>query len=171
MKLRLDLDGIETTLEIKKYRKSTKANWDEEWCKVSFTLNCKDIINYCKTDDELLLCSEVEELSDTIKTLLLDEMKQRTELSFIEPDFCFIFNPKRIDPQLTLFEDNPRVIDVDAEWKVYFWNDGLTDNYLSLSLDAKDIENLKNYLNLITGMIEITNPVIEAMISRGILCE
>jgi len=171
MKLRLDLDGIITSLEIKNYRPSTQENWDEEWCKVTFSFVRNDWLNYGKLDDELLLCSEVEELRDIIKKLLLDEITEPKELGFIEPDFQFEFNPKSIDNQLSLFEEHPQVIDIDAEWKVYFWDDGLTDNYLSVSLIREDLEHLKNYLNYVTGVVDKENPAIQDMINKNILSE
>lgn len=169
MILRLDLEGIDVSLEINQYHPSTQEKWDEEWCEVSFSVMRGNSLNYGMNDKELLLCSEVEELRDTLKQLLLDEISSATELSFIEPDFVFNITPKTIDNQISLLDEFPRVYSASIDWKIYFWSDGLTSNYLNICLDEEDIEYLKNYLNLVTGVIDKTNPVIEDMINRGIL--
>ena len=169
MKLKMDLEGIETILEINNYHPSTQEKWDEEWCEVSFSVTSGSWLNYGKLDNQILLCSEVEELRDTLKKLLLDELSEGSELSFVEPDFTFDITPKRIDNQLSLFEDLPRVSNVFVDWKIYFWSEGLTSNYLNICLCDDEIEYLKNYLNLVTGVVDRENPVIQDMINKNIL--
>jgi len=171
MRLKLDLDGVKTIFEIRKYHKSTEENWDEEWCKVTFSFICDNWLEYGRLDEELLLCGEIEELRDYTRRLLLDEIEDTAILTFLEPDFEFTFCPKRIDNQLSLFEEHPQVKNAYAEWKIAFWNDGLTDNYMCLHLSEDDLECLKNYLNLVTGTIDKNNPVIQDMVNKGILCE
>ena len=160
MKLKLDLEGIETILEINSYHPSTQEKWDDEWCEVSFSVTSGSWLNYGKLDNQILLCSEVEELRDTLKKLLLDELSDGSELSFIEPDFTFDITPKRIDNQLSLFEDLPRVYNAFVDWKIHFWSICLCDD---------EIEYLKNYLNLVTGVVDKENPVIQDMINKNIL--
>ena len=169
MKLKLDLEGIEAILEINNYHPSTQEKWDEEWCEVSFSVTSGSWLNYGKLDNQILLCSEVEELRDTLKKLLLDELSEGSELSFVEPDFTFNITPKRIDNQLSLFEDLPRVSNAFVDWKIYFWSEGLTSNYLNVCLCDDEIEYLKNYLNLVTGVVDKENPVIQDMINKNIL--
>jgi len=169
MKLRLDLEGIDASLEINNYRTSTQENWDEEWCEVSFYVMRGNSLNYGMNDKEILLCSEVEELRDMLKKLLLDEVSESSELSFIEPDFTFDITPKRIEQQLSMFDEFPKIYSAFVDWKIYFWNDGLTSNYLNLCLCEEDIEHLKNYLNLVTGVVDKSNPVIQDMINKNIL--
>ena len=35
------------------------------------------------------------------------------------------------------------------EWKVYFWDDGLTDNHLTVVLDKQEIVQLREYFRKI----------------------
>lgn len=170
MILKLDLEGILFSLEINNYRPSTKENWDDEWCAVSYYAMRGTSLNYGK-DTECLLCTEVEELRDTFKKLLLDELNENSELSFIEPDFTFDIYPKTIDNQISLLDPYPQMNNAYADMKLHFWSDGLTCNYLNLHLGEEEIEHLKNYLNLVTGVIDKTNPVIEDMINRNILLD
>ncbi len=169
MKLKLDLEGIEAILAINKYRPSTKEKWDEEWCMVSFSVTSGNWLNYGKLDDPILLCSEVEELRDILKKLLLDELTDKIKLEFIEPDFTFDISPKVKDNQLTLFDEQERWHNASADWKIYFWDEGLTCNYLNLHLSLEDIEYFKNYLNLITDVVDKNNSVIQDMINKNIL--
>lgn len=169
MKLKLDLEGIETILEINNYHPSTQEKWDEEWCMVSYSVTSGNWLNYGKLDDPILLCSEVEELRDYTKKLLLDEIAEKFTLEFIEPDFTFDISPKVIDNQISLFEEIPRWHNAFIDWKIYFGDDGLTCNYLNLCLGDEEIEYLKNYLNLVTGVVDKNNPVIEDMINKNIL--
>lgn len=171
MKLRLDLEGIDASLEINNYHPSTQEKWDEEWCEVSFSITSGSWLNYGKLDNQILLCSEVEELRDMLKKLLLDEVSESAELSFIEPDFVFDITPKRIEQQLSMFDEFPKVYSAFVDWKIYFWSDGLTSNYLNLCLCEEDIEHLKNYLNLVTGVVDKSNPVIQDMINKSILSD
>ncbi len=36
--------------------------------------------------------------------------------------------------------------DIYAEWRIYFWNGGLTDNFLTITLDRKDIVAFRDFL-------------------------
>ena len=36
--------------------------------------------------------------------------------------------------------------DIFAEWKIYFWNQGLTDNHLTVTLEREHIMELRDYL-------------------------
>jgi hypothetical protein len=55
------------------------------------------------------------------------------------------------------------------EWVVLFWNDGLTNNYLSMEFDRDDIEHLLNYLEMIMGSIDKQSETITEMINKGII--
>ena len=55
------------------------------------------------------------------------------------------------------------------EWKIYFWSDGLTDNYISLTFDREDLKMLLNYLFLITGILEKDSETVNNMIQNGFL--
>ena len=55
------------------------------------------------------------------------------------------------------------------EWKISFWHEGLTDNYLSVTLDRPHIECLLLYLRLVMGEVEENSPEIQALVRNGIL--
>ena len=39
--------------------------------------------------------------------------------------------------------------DIYLEWKIFFWNHGLTENYLTITLYRDDIEMLRDYFSLV----------------------
>ena len=55
------------------------------------------------------------------------------------------------------------------EWKISFWHDGLTANYLSVTLDRTDIESLLLYLRLVMGELQKTAPEIKVLMDKGII--
>lgn len=169
MKLKMDLDGIEIILEINNYHPSTQEKWDEEWCKVSYSVTSGSWLNYGKLDDQILLCCEVEELQNILKELLLDKISKESEIEFIEPDFTFDIIPKTTNNQCSSSDAILGISDVFIDWKIHFWSDSLTSNYLNICLCDYEIEYLKNYLNLVTGVIDKENPVIQDMINKNIL--
>ena len=171
MKLHLDLEGINVILEIKKYHESTREKWDEEWCLVTFSLTSGSWLNYGKIDDPLLLCTEIEELRDNLEKLLSEKITKKIELEFLEPDFIFELIPQKTNGQAFLFDNQEYTESKIINWKIYFWYEGLSCNYLSVCLGKEEIEYLRNYLNLITGVIDRMNPLIEDMINKHILSE
>ncbi|OUO38722.1 hypothetical protein B5F88_11190 [Flavonifractor sp. An306] len=56
-----------------------------------------------------------------------------------------------------------------CEWKVTFWHERLTDNYLSVSPVRSNIECLLLYLRLIIGEVQESSPEIKALMSKGII--
>ena len=55
------------------------------------------------------------------------------------------------------------------DMKIFFWYEGLTDNFLSVTFDRTDLQYLRDYLFLIIGKIDKDNSVINEMVSKGIL--
>lgn len=55
------------------------------------------------------------------------------------------------------------------EWKISFWHEGLTDNYLSVTLDRTDIECFLLYLRLVMGEVQESSPEIKALMGKGII--
>ena len=51
-----------------------------------------------------------------------------------------------------------------------FWFEGLTANYLSVTLYRPDIERLLAYLRLVTGELTADDAQIKAMIAQGVIC-
>ncbi len=141
MPLNFNIDGINVYLKINNYRHSNKENWDSLWCNCDFMFNSGDWLNYHRENDEIFLCSEIEELESVFTMLLNGEISEDKELSFIEPDFVFNIYPIK--------DIQNSVSDILIEWRVYFWHEGLTDNYLSITLDRDEIIKLRDYFSSI----------------------
>ncbi len=139
MSLCIDVDGIKVYLKIKNYKTANKDNWDSLWCKCDFMFNSGDWLNYHRENDEIFLCSEIEELESTFTMLLNGEIFEEKEISLIEPDFVFNLYPIK--------DAQNMVSDILLEWKVYFWHGGLTDNHLSVTLDRDEIIKLRDYFS------------------------
>ena len=158
MWLELDACGIEIKLRIKGYIPSTKDDWDNQWCPCDFLFLSRDWLNYHKNDDTVLLSCEVEALEESLTKLLANKLSEVKELSFIEPDFIFILHPQsnRIsDPRYG-------IEDIYLEWKVFFWNEGLTDNHLVVTLYRDDIKTMRDYLSqVIKTKQPMINPFVE----------
>lgn len=149
MEFRRDICGVTAYLKIKGYTKSTKDEWDCQWCNCDFAFKSGDWLNYHKEDDEVLLSCEVEELTDKLTKLLEDELTENTEIICIEPDFIFKLYPKRDlrkDPNVTHVQKGYEIADIYMEWEIFFGNEGLTDNRLTLTFGREEIEALRNYL-------------------------
>ena len=70
----------------------------------------------------------------------------------IEPDFKFILYPEedlRNNPNYTYVQPGYEIVDIYLEWRVYFWNEGLTDNYLTVTLGREEITMLRDYLRTV----------------------
>lgn len=138
MSLNLNVDGINVYLKISNYKPSNKNNWDSLWCKCDFRFNSRDWLNYHRENDEIILCSEVEELESTFTMLLNGDIVEDKEITLIEPDFVF-----------QLYPSKDSISDILIDWRVYFWHEGLTDNHLSVTLDREEITMLRDYFSRI----------------------
>lgn len=150
MWLEMDVSGIAVKLQIKGYRPATKENWDSNWCRCDFLFASGDWLNYHKEDDEVLLSCEVEELEESLTKLLNNELSEVKEIECIEPDFVFSLYPQsdlRDNPKYTYVQLGYEIVDIYLEWKIFFWNQGLTANYLSITLDREEIVQLRDYLS------------------------
>ena len=163
MWLKMDLDGIILSLQIRNYVKTSHDDWDSKWCKVDFSLVSEPWLDYKITNDETLLASEIDGLCEALEKLLNDRIPSTYKFTFIEPDFEFILNPKS-------HVSGNHFVDIDMDWKVSFWHDGLTANYLSVCLSREDIEQLLLYLQLISGTRSVGDPAIEQLIQKKIIC-
>lgn len=139
MSLNMNVDGINVFLKINDYKPSNRCNWDSLWCKCDFMFSSGDWLNYHRENDEIFLCSEIEELESTFTMLLNGELVEDKEITLIEPDFVFQFYPQKVN------QDS--VSDILVDWRVYFWHEGLTDNYLSVTLDREEIIMLRDYFS------------------------
>lgn len=172
MWFKIDLNGIILQLQFREYRPSKKEIWDEQWCKTDFSFASEPWLNYHQENGEVFLSCEVEELADRIDKLLHDRLQEKTEVELIEPDFHFILYPKRDlrnDPKYAYIKPGHEIADIYMKWTVTFWNEGLTDNYLSVTLDRADMEYLLNYLHLVMGKLSRKDSLIADMIDKGII--
>lgn len=152
MFFRIDIDGIDIQLRIKGYSASKKQSRDSQWCNCDFVFRSSDWLNYHKEDNEVLLSCEVEELESELTNLLNGELNDIKEICCIEPDFVFTLYPKRDlrkDSKYVYIQPGSEIADIFMEWKVYFWHEGLTDNFLTITFDRNDIICLRDYLTSI----------------------
>ena len=172
MWLKLNLDGIVLSLRIRQYKKVEADDWDSTWCKTDFSFISESWLKYIKEDDEVLLAREVDELLEALEKLLTDQLHEPTEFTCIEPDFIFELNPKedlRKNPRYLYIRPGCEIADIDLEWKVFFWHEGLTGNYLSVALARPDIECLRTYLKVVTGQLSENDAEVQSLIAKGIL--
>lgn len=152
MSIQIDAAGIIIDLLVKGYRKSNKDNWDEQWCRCDFAFMSDSWLNYQSVDNEVLLSYEIEELEQSLTQLLNGEITEKKMIEPIEPDFKFILYPEedlRNNPNYTYVQPGYEIVDIYLEWRVYFWNEGLTDNYLTVTLGREEITMLRNYLRTV----------------------
>lgn len=148
----IDVNGIKIKLKINGYKHTSKENCYDEWCRCDFLFSSGDWLNYHQEHDEVLLCSEIDELAETLTELLDNTISEVKEIACIEPDFVFTLYPKkdlRNDPQYMYVPPGYEMQDIYLEWRIYFWNKGLTDNYLTLTLDRNEIASFRDYLVLV----------------------
>lgn len=171
--LKLNINSIIFQIQIDEYQKSDDEMWYGQWNKVSISITFEKWLIYQISNAELLLSNEIEALSDNIEKLLNDEFDEVEELICIEPDFQFIFYPKRdlrADPKYVYVREGFEIVDIYMEWKTYFWSDGcLSDNYIAITFDRADLKILLNYLFLITGRFDKDSEPINKMIQKGLL--
>lgn len=172
MWLKLNLDGIVMSLRIRQYKKVEADDWDSTWCNTDFSFISEPWLKYIKEDDEVLLAREVDDLAEALEKLLTDQLFMPTEFTCIEPDFIFELNPKedlRKNPRYLYIQPGCEIADIDLEWKVFFWHEGLTGNYLSVVLARPDIECFLTYLKVVTGQLSEKDAEVQSLIAQGIL--
>lgn len=139
---RCNADGIKIKF---RFNKLTSDNFlYDDWSVCSFSFVGDGWLNYSKDNRESFLVSEIILLEKELTGLINSSYKSPKHISLIEPDFSFVLHPSRsvknnISGELV-------AIDYYAEWRVNFWNEGLTDNFLSVELNKKEIIKLRDYL-------------------------
>ena len=150
-----NLSGIDVILRIDNYQSPSKHEYGDWWCDCGFSFRMgklAEFVNYRKDHDELLMPEEVDDLADTLTALLEGKFAEPKELLMTEPDFVFMLYPikdLRTDPKYTYVAPGHEFQDIYVEWRVYFWDDGLTDNFLTVTLYRDDIVALRDYLDSI----------------------
>ena len=158
MWLRLDLDGVEMYLRIQGVRESASPD-DDAWCRVSLHLQ-SSWLNY-DLDEHILCSEEVKWLSKTIEDAFDKRLPKNEELEFIEPNIRFVFS--------CLDERGKPFRWPMADLRVSFWNEGLTNNYLSLRFDVADLDALWQYLRLVTGEADLSDPRVRFWLDKGVI--
>lgn len=150
MCLVIDARGITVTLKINDYQPSVDEGWESQWCRCDHSFCSGDWLHYSRENDEILLSREVEELADKLTGLLNGELPEITELRCMEPDYVFRLHPGRDlrqDPRYTYIQPGYEFADIYVEWQVFFWYEGLTDNFLTVTLGREEIVQLRDYLS------------------------
>ena len=173
MELCLDLEGIKLVLGIKNYRYSNSMA-DDMWVDVHISVY-NEFINY-ETHGELLECWEVIDLKDKIKALLDDKQLENNELSFIEPDIEFHFQPSFVqkvgENGCVYVAPGHEFVKCYAELIVnLFLKGALSGHSINLFLDSSVLEKLHNYLRLVTKEIDENDPIIDDYLKNGWLLE
>lgn len=147
-----NLNGIEVILRIDNYESPSKHTFGDWWCDCGFSFRMgklAEIINYRKDHDELLTPEEVDGLADALTNLLEGKINELQEYPLVEPDFVFLLYPikdLRTDPKYTYVAPGHEFQDIYVEWRVFFWDDGLTENYLNVTLYLKEAFRYQNKL-------------------------
>ena len=147
-----NLNGIEVILRIDNYESPSKHTFGDWWCDCGFSFRMgklAEIINYRKDHDELLTPEEVYGLAYALTNLLEGKINELQEYPLVEPDFVFLLYPikdLRTDPKYTYVAPGHEFQDIYVEWRVFFWDDGLTENYLNVTLYRDDIIAFRDFL-------------------------
>ncbi len=94
---------------------------------------------------------EVEEMAEAFTELLDNKLSSAEEIAFIEPDFVLSYTHRDLsdDPKYKFAQSGYQIQDIYLEWNIFFWHEGLTDNYLTITLNRDDIVRLRDYLSAI----------------------
>lgn len=144
-----DIDGFQVMLRIDDYQDPSKHEYGDVWCDCGFSFRFGDIINYEKEHDELLMPEEVDYLIQEFSALLDGKVTEPREVPLTEPDFFFMLYPEkdlRTDPHYSYVAPGHEIQDIYMEWRIFFWNGGLTENFLTLTLDRGDITAFRDFL-------------------------
>lgn len=144
-----DIHGIEVKLRIDDYEDPSKHDFGDVWCDCGYSFRFGNAINYYEDHDEILTPEEVDELVIVLSDLLDGKVSEPREIPMTEPDFVFMLYPQkdlRTDPKYTYVAPGYEIQDIYVEWRIYFWNGGLTDNFLTITLFRKDIEAFRDFL-------------------------
>ena len=166
MKLCIDADGIIFCLEIKDMPKD--SDW---WCDTCFSVVSEPWLRYERQHDCIFRPCELEDISSKLNRLLNGEMTIAEQFRCAEPDITFVMYPKCMYdlPESSGCRQRYESSGIQTDIQISFWCGGLTNNYLSLTLDGMQTEHLKNYIDLVCGKIQPEDEIIRSMIEAGIL--
>ena len=150
MDFEIDIDGIKIELQIRDY-KSPKNDDDkyDSWCELDYSFTSGEWLNFNKKNDSMLLSFEIDDLVEGLTQLLDNKITNICEISFLEPDFEFILYPVsdlRDNPDVIYVKPGHEMIDISLEWRVFFYHQGVTANFLTVTLDRDEIKQFLDYL-------------------------
>ena len=159
MKLRLDIDEVIMTLEIRGWIPEDSGEKGDHWTRDHFALT-GDYVHY-SFDNEALACREVAEIRDLTEALLEGNLITPEYYEPMEGDFWFLFSPACSDPASDL----------------YLWltvcfplRDGTCgSNTFSMTLGRKEIRALYHYFCLVTGELDPYDEEISKLAEEGVL--
>lgn len=135
--------------------KIERLNNTNDYLDVSFEYQFKNIINYKKYNQKILLHNDIDIIKNKIKELLDNKLKNDDIYYCYEPDFNFEF--------------------IGGKWltiNTYLWNNDerigqITNNKISITLELNDIRQLYLYLKLITNEIDLNDNEIKKLINNN----
>ncbi len=144
-----DFNGIQVMLRIDNYQAPSKHDFGDVWCDCGYSFRFGDIIHYYKDHDELLMPEEIDELAAVLSKLLDGAVTEPCEFPMTEPDFVFWLYPEknlRNDSKYTYIAPGCEIQDIYVAWRIFFWNGGLTKNFLTITLNRADITAFRDFL-------------------------
>lgn len=172
MWLKLDADGMNIELRIRFYEPCTNDNQNSQWCCVDANFQMDNYINYFITNDEILMCSEVEALEASLTDFINGKIKEEFSIECIEPYFEFKFNPSRKltekDKMRSLYYSSDlKTIEPFVEWRSIIWDDCPTGSFISTPLFMNNVIVLRDYLRLVMGKIDKNSDEITEYVNTG----
>lgn len=136
-------DGLDIIFCIKGYQAPYRPGFVRKWCKVDVEISAEGRMNICRQDMECLLSSEIDGLLESINRVRISQTDIYHTESYNEPDMSF---------DLTNVDDGRNNRVVSGGWDIAINKQGLSSHYISINLSHKNIELLRAYLLLVTGM-------------------
>lgn len=125
---------------------------DDNWVKMIVKIKNKNF-NYLE-NSELMTSAEVERLLNGLQKLLNDELKEKEEIGFYEPDLEFDLYPKGDTENYDYIEDGYRMQDIYVEFTVNLTDkEGIyTGQKYVMIFDREEIEKIVTYIKTIVNI-------------------
>ena len=149
-----NIRGLQVTLRIDGYKAPAGHDYGDVWCDCGYSFRFGDAVNYQNEHDELFMPEEVDALAGVLTDLLDGKITRPREVPMTEPDFVFMLYPAkdlRSDPKYIYVAPGHELQDIRVEWRIFFWDGGLTDNFLTITLLREDIAALRDFLSSCRG--------------------
>lgn len=145
----LNLDDTLFILDIRNYINDYDEEYqDDSWCKVSIIVK-NNFFRYKRIMSELLLSAEVDNIKESLKKLLNNDMPKIEKLEFIEPDLNIVLYPeidKRRNGKYLYIDEDEKIKDIYLKLHINLTGPYNEQKYI-LILYREDIQKLYNYLN------------------------